>query len=59
MLKEKTVKDLDDLENSIKSTYRQADFKMDMGYFEKVLRKIRFNRAKGFLNNFYLKFDAQ
>jgi len=45
------------MENEIKATYSAQTFKMDMGYFDKVLRKIRVYRAVYSLENFYKTFD--
>lgn len=50
---------LDKLENEIKITYGEQQFKMDISYWERVLRKIRQIRAKNSLNQFYMDFDGR
>lgn len=59
MLREKTAEELDVLENEIKITYGEQTFKMDISYWERVLRKIRQIRAKNSLNQFYMDFDSK
>lgn len=59
MLRDKAAEQLDKLENEIKITYGEQQFKMDISYWERVLRKIRQIRAKNSLNQFYMDFDGR
>jgi hypothetical protein len=59
LIKEKSVAELNVMEKDINTTYSAQSFKMDMGYFDKVLRRIRFHRALKSLENFYREFDEK
>lgn len=59
MLRKKNLKDLVRLENEIHEALKAKEFTMDIEYWDLILKKLDFYKAKIKLNEFYLDFKSK